>query len=138
MNSSDKESVQFVQKAFKKWNLDLEITPNQYSQEDLTFKWKNNQYSVEVKKRRFKKDKYPTTIIEKSKWDYLLSHNGILVVLFDDCWVVFKKLKAAFKGISVKPARKTTDFKNQVWVNKEFVELDLKKCLEYKFPILEV
>lgn len=135
MNNSDKESVQFVQKAFKKWNLELEITSNQYSQEDLTFKWNNNQYSVEVKKRRFKKDTYPTTIIEKSKWDYLLSHNGILVVLFDDCWVIFKNLKSAYKGISIKPARQTTDFKNQKWVNKEFVELDLKKCLEYKFQI---
>lgn len=135
MNSYDKDSVEFVQKAFKKWDLDLEITSNQYSREDLTFKWNNNQYSVEVKKRRFKKDKYPTTIIEKAKWDYLISHNGILVVLFDDCWVVFKNIKKAFVKETIKWASKTTDFKDKRLVEHRYIELDLKKCLEYKFPL---
>lgn len=132
MNSSDKDSIQFIQKQFKNnWNLDLKITSNEFSQEDLVFTHNNKNHSVEVKRRRFNSNKYPTTIIEKSKYEYLLSHNGILVVVFDDCWIIIKNLKNAFVRETQKYARKTTDFKNQNWVLKTFVELKFDNLKTY-------
>lgn len=132
MNSSDKDSIQFIQKQFKNnWNLDLKITSNEFSQEDLVFTHNNKNHSVEVKKRRFNSNKYPTTIIEKSKYEYLLSHNGILVVVFEDCWIIIKNLKNAFVRETQKYARKTTDFKNQNWVLKTFVELKFDNLKTY-------
>ena len=132
MNSSDKDSIQFIQKQFKdNWNLDLKITSNEFSQEDLVFTHNNKNHSVEVKRRRFNSNKYPTTIIEKSKYEYLLSHNGILVVMFDDCWIIIKNLKNAFVRETQKYARKTTDFKNQNYVLKTFVELKFDNLKTY-------
>ena len=136
MNSSDKDSIQFIQKQFKNiWNLDLKITSNEFSQEDLVFTHNNKNHSVEVKRRRFNSNKYPTTIIEKSKYEYLLSHNGILVVVFDDCWIIIKNLKNAFVAETKKYARKTTDFKNQDYVLKTFVELKFDNLVKYKSPL---
>ena len=132
MNSSDKDSIHFIQKQFKdNWNLDLKITSNEFSQEDLVFTHNNKNHSVEVKRRRFNSNKYPTTIIEKSKYEYLLSHNGILVVVFDDCWIIIKNLKNAFVRETQKYARKTTDFKNQNYVLKTFVELKFDNLKTY-------
>ena len=132
MNSSDKDSIQFIQKQFKdNWNLDLKITSNEFSQEDLVFTHNNKNHSVEVKRRRFNSNKYPTTIIEKSKYEYLLSHNGILVVVFDDCWIIIKNLKNAFVRETQKYARKTTDFKNQNYVLKTFIELKFDNLKTY-------
>ena len=132
MNTFDKESVQFVQKQFKDlWNLDLKITSNEFSQEDLVFTHNNKNYSLEVKRRRFKSSKYTTTIIEKLKYDYLLSNNGILVIIFDDCWIIIKDLKKAFVKESQKLARKTTDFSKQNWVMKDFIELKFDQLTRY-------
>lgn len=132
MNSSDKDSIQFIQKQFKdNWNLDLKITSNEFSQEDLVFTHNNKNHSVEVKRRRFNSNKYPTTIIERSKYEYLLSHNGILVVVFEDCWIIIKNLKKAFVRETQKYARKTTDFKNQNWVLKTFIELKFDNLKTY-------
>ena len=136
MNSFDKDSVQYVKKQFKdNWNLDLKITSNEFSQEDLVFTHNNKNHSVEVKRRRFNSNKYPTTIIEKSKYEYLLSHNGILVVVFDDCWIIIKNLKKAFVREAQKYARKTTAFKNQNWVMKDFIELKFDNLVKYKSPL---
>lgn len=132
MNSSDKESVQYVKKQFKEiWNLDLKITSNEFSQEDLWFYHNDKKHSVEVKRRRFNSNQYPTTIIEKSKYEYLLQNNGILVVVFNDCWIIIKNLKKAFVGESKKYARKTTDFKNQDCVLKTFIELNFNNLMKY-------
>lgn len=132
MNSSDKESVQYVKKQFKDiWNLDLKITSNKFSQEDLWFYYNDKKHSVEVKRRRFNSNQYPTTIIEKSKYEYLLKNNGILVVVFNDCWIVIKDLRKAFVRESQKLARKTTDFNNQNWVIKDFIELNFNDLIKY-------
>ena len=55
--------------------------------------------------------------------------------MFDDCWIIIKNLKKAFVRETQKYARKTTDFKNQNWVMKDFIELKFDNLIKYKSPL---
>ena len=87
---------------------------------------------MEVKRRRFKKDTYPTTIINLSKYNTLVKGNDILVIMFDDCWGICKDVKSAYLKTSPFYARSTTDFGGDYkWSDK--VELDLDKFQWYEY-----
>ena len=55
--------------------------------------------------------------------------------MFEDCWIIIKNLKKAFVAETQKYARKTTDFKNQDYVLKTFVELKFDNLVKYKSPL---
>ena len=50
---------------------------------------------------------------------------------FTNCWIIIKNLKNAFVAETQKYARKTTDFKNQNYVLKTFVELKFDNLKTY-------
>lgn len=133
MKKTDTASLMKLKNIMKvRWQIDLEIYEDIFSRTDAHFMWNNRDIEVEVKCRRFSSDKYPTTIINSDKYDELLQRNAILVVMFDDCWYLFKNVKEAFCCQSMKYCRSTTDFGGR-WAMSPKVELSLSKGIRYDY-----
>ena len=130
---TDSKSIELLTAMFlKNWNIELNTYEDQFHRTDCWFNWNDRTVDVEVKKRRFVSNKYPTTIIDKSKYVELLKAKGVLVVMFDDCWYLFKDLKGAFIKCSTIRCPSTTDFGGYLkW--KEEIELDLTKGTRYDY-----
>lgn len=130
---TDLKSLEQLQQIFKdRWGITLNIYKNQYSRVDCWFEFNDKKYDVEVKKRRFNSNQYPTTIINEDKFIELCKKNACLVVMFDDCWFVCKNIKSAYIKTTSMYARHTTDFGgNYEWTNK--VELNLNKFTRYDY-----
>lgn len=128
---TDDKNLTFIQNLFKdRFNIDIKWCKDDYSRNDGYFIFKDKTYLVECKKRNCLSNQYPTTIINKAKYDFLTSNKSILVITFKDGVYVFKSLKKAFKKHSVKYCRSTTDFAKGVWKYSEKVELDLNKAVK--------
>lgn len=91
---------------------------------------------MELKRRHFDHDKYPTTFIEKDKYDAITGCTAILadvdlLVLFDDGWICYtpSRLKEAFNTITVKPAPDQWQAHEDKWCvkEKEFAEIFIKE-----------
>lgn len=130
---TDLESLNKLTKIFNdKWGIQLNIYKDTFHRTDMWFEWNGKTRDVEVKKRRFNSDKYPTTIINEDKFLELLKNRACLVVMFDDCWYVCKNVARAYLKTTPMYARHTTDFGgNYEWSNK--VELDLNKFTKYEY-----
>ena len=130
---TDLKSLEQLQQIFNdRWGITLNIYKNQYSRVDCWFEFNDKKYEVEIKKRRFNSNQYPTTIINEDKFIELCKKNACLVVMFDDCWFVCKNIKSAYIKTTSMYARHTTDFGgNYEWANK--VELDLNKFTKYEY-----
>lgn len=130
---TDSESLKQLTDIFQsRWGIDLNTYEDIYHRTDMWFEWNGNKRDVEVKRRRFNSNQYPTTIINKDKFIELCKKNACLVVMFDDCWFVCKNIKSAYIKTTSMYARHTTDFGgNYEWANK--VELDLNKFTRYDY-----
>lgn len=127
---TDIRSLVFIKNLFKdKYNIEIEWCKDDYSRYDGTFTWNNIAYIIEVKRRRFKSDKYPTTIINRDKFDILSKCNSILVIIFDDGVYIYKDVKRAFIKDSMKYGRSTTDFGGEYKYSLK-TELSLKKAIK--------
>lgn len=133
MKKTDTASLNTVSKLFKNhWGIDVEWSKDIYSRMDGSFKWKDKEHLLEVKCRRFEKDKYPTTIIDYGKYQQLVDNQAVLVVLFDDCWGICKDVKRAFLKETEIYCRRCTDFPSESrWSSK--VELDLNEFQWFEY-----
>lgn len=131
---TDLNSLHFLQKEFyRRWNIQLNIYEDEFHRTDCWFKWKGQKYDVEVKKRRFDSSKYPTAIINLSKYKYLIRKNAILVYCYDDKWGICKNLGSAFVQISQMYAPTTTDWVGHYeYSNKVELNLDCFKWYAYQ------
>ena len=132
-NKTDNESLALLARMFKaKWGITLNTYEDLYSRTDCWFEWDTKSYDVEVKRRRFNSNKYPTTIINYDKYKELVKRNAILVIMFDDCWYICKNVRKAYLKTTPMYARHTTDWVGEwEWSNK--VELDLNKFDKYDY-----
>lgn len=127
---TDIRSLVFTKSLFKDlYGIDIEWSKNDYSRYDGTFKWNNVDYIVEVKRRRFKSDKYNTTLINRDKFDLLARNNSVLVIIFDDGVYIFKNVKKAFVRDSYKYGRSATDFDGEYGYSLK-TELSLNKAIK--------
>lgn len=127
---TDIRSLVFTKSLFKDlYGIDIEWSKNDYSRYDGTFKWNNIDYIIEVKRRRFKSDKYDTTLINREKFDLLARNNSVLVIIFDDGVYIFKDVKKAFVRDSYKYGRSTTDFDGEYGYSLK-TELSLNKAIK--------
>lgn len=127
---TDIRSLVFTKNLFKeKFNIDIEWCKDDYSRYDGTFNWKGIDYILELKRRRFKSDKYPTTIINRDKFDLLARNNSVLVIIFDDGVYIFKDVKKAFVRDSYKYGRSATDFDGEYGYSLK-TELSLNKAIK--------
>lgn len=127
---TDIRSLVFTKNLFKeKFNIDIEWCKDDYSRYDGTFNWNGIDYIIEVKRRRFNSNKYPTTIINRDKFDMLSRNNSILVIIFDDGVYIFKDIKQAFIKDSMKYGCSTTDFGGTYGYSLK-IELSLKKAIK--------
>lgn len=89
----------------------------------------------EIKVRNVASYTYPTTVIEKSKYEYLKKQSGkaYLFVFFTDNKVMIKNVKAGEVKHSTMGAPKTTAGDNTK-IEKQFVEFDIKDdiLIEYE------
>lgn len=133
MNTIDSSSIRFVKEQFnKRWHLNLQITKDQYDWKDLILTYKGKQIPIEVKQRTCKSDSYKTTIINKEKFDQLSSLDGILVVLFTDCWAILKVNKCFIQYKDFYTSA-TTSFANQSKAYRTKAELDLTKAKYFTY-----
>jgi len=130
---TDSESLKQLTDIFQsRWGIDLNTYEDIYHRTDMWFEWNGSKRDVEVKRRRFQSNKYPTTIINEDKFVELCKKNACLVIMFDDCWFVCKNVRSAYIKTTSMYARHTTDFGgNYEWANK--IELDLNKFTRYDY-----
>lgn len=130
---TDNESLQQLHNIFlQRWGIELNTYKDQFHRTDMWFEWNGTTKDVEVKRRRFQSNKYPTTIINEDKFVELCKKNACLVIMFDDCWFVCKNVRSAYIKTTSMYARHTTDFGgNYEWSNK--IELDLNKFTKYEY-----
>lgn len=130
---TDLESLKQLTEMFqKRWGIQLHTYTDIYHRTDMWFEWNGVKKDVEVKRRRFKSDRYPTTILNEDKYCELVRTRSCLVVMFDDCWFVCKNLSRAYVKTTSMYARHTTDFGGcYEWSPK--VELDLSKFTRYEY-----
>lgn len=130
---TDLKSLEQLQEIFKtRWGIDLHIYEDQFHRTDLYFDWKGNRFDIEVKRRRFKKDTYPTTIINSEKFVELCKRDAILVCMYSDCWGICKNVRKAFVKKTMIFCNHCTDFPSiPEWGSK--VELDLNAFKWYKY-----
>ena len=124
---TDKKSIDALKDIFlDKWGIQLNEYEDQYHRTDVWFNWNGATKDIEVKKRRFNKDKYPTTVIDADKFVSLVKGKAFLVVMFDDCWGICKNVRDAYVTCTQMWARRCTDFAaDYYWKNE--VELSLDK-----------
>lgn len=132
-NKTDSASLSLLADMFmKRWGIKLNTYDFIYNRTDCWFDWNDKTYEVEVKRRRFNSDKYPTTIINLDKYKELVSRKAILVVMFNDCWYVCKDVASAYIKTTSMYARHTTDWEGEYeWSYK--VELNLNKFTKYDY-----
>lgn len=133
MMKTDLESLKQLTEIFNdRWGIQLNVYNDTFHRTDLWFEWNGRKRDIEVKRRRFSSNTYPTTIINEDKFIELLKKGAFLVVMFDDCWYVCKNVRNAYLKTTPMYARHTTDFGgNWEWANK--VELDLTKFTKYDY-----
>lgn len=124
---TDVNSLVFVKDFFKeRFNIEITWNSDQYSRADGYFNWNGVDYLIEVKRRRFNRSKYPTTIVNRDKFEFLGRNHSILVVIFDDGLWICKDVKKAFVKDDLKWGRHTTDFGGNYEYSLK-TELSLKK-----------
>lgn len=130
---TDSESLQKLTDMFlQRWGIQLNTYEDQFHRTDMWFDWKDKKIDVEVKRRRFKSDKYPTTIINIDKYKELVVNKACLVIMFDDCWYICKDVRLPYIKCTPMYARHCTDFAGDwEWAYK--VELDLTKFTRYDY-----
>lgn len=130
---TDRESLETLKGIFKeRWDIDLNTYEDTYHRTDMWFNWNGKTRDIEVKRRRFDSNKYPTTIINLDKFKELVVKNALLVIMFNDCWYICKDVRKAYMQVTSMYARHTTDFGgNYEWSDK--VELDLGKFIKYEY-----
>lgn len=130
---TDNESLALLARMFKaKWGIDLHTYEDIYNRTDCWFDWNDKSYDVEVKRRRFNSDKYPTTIINYEKYKELVKRGAMLVVMFDNKWGILKNVRSGYLKVTPMYARHTTDWDGQYeWSFK--VELDLNAFTWYDY-----
>lgn len=122
---TDTISKQQIEQIFlDKWGIQLYWYEDQYSRMDGWFIWKDKRYEIELKRRRFDSNQYPTTIVNLDKFKELISNKGILIILFNDRWCVTTNPASTYLKVTSMYARQTTDFGGE-WQWSEKVELDL-------------
>lgn len=133
MEKTDNESLTLLADMFQqRWGIKLHTYEDIYNRTDCWFDWKDKSYDVEVKRRRFNSDKYPTTIINLDKYKELVKRSAILICMFDDCWYVCKDVASAYIKTTSMYARHTTDWDGEYeWSYK--VELNLNKFTKYDY-----
>lgn len=100
-----------------------------FAQHDGEFVNKKGQrVKFETKVRNVPSDRYSTTIIEESKYDYLMAEElpTYLFVFFTDGKVFVKNVKKAEVSKKNRKAPKTTTGNNKK-IEKTFVEFDIKE-----------
>ena len=111
MEKTDNKSLEQLTSIFKeKWSIDLHTYEDQYHRTDMWFDWNGQPKDIEVKRRRFLSNRYPTTIINADKFVELCKKKACLVVMFDDKWGICKNVRDAFVCCTKMYARHCTDF----------------------------
>lgn len=130
----DKESIDKIIDIFqKKWHLNLSKFEYKYSRTDLYLtKDDGTIREIEVKRRRFNSNRYPTTIIDLSKYNELIKRNACLIVMFDDRWAILTDVESAYLKTTDMYCKSTTYFGGN-WRMDPKVELDLSKFKWYKY-----
>lgn len=106
-----------------------------FAQHDGEFVDKKGQtVKFETKVRNVPSDRYSTTIIEESKYEYLMAEElpTYLFVFFTDCKVFVQNVKKAEVSKKKKKAPKTTAGDNKK-IEKTFVEFDIKKGITLNY-----
>ena len=130
---TDTKSLERLSQIFKeKWDIDLHTYEDQYHRTDMWFDWKGQPKDIEVKRRRFDREKYPTTIVDADKFVELCKKNACLVVMFNDKWGICKDVRKAFIKVTQMWARRCTDFAaDYYW--KNMAELDLNEFTWFEY-----
>lgn len=96
---------------------------------------KGENIMFETKVRNVTSDRYPTTVIERSKYEYLIRQDkpAYLFVYFTDNKVLIVDVKNSKSKFSQRMSPKTTSGNNEK-VLKEFVEFNIKDStlIEYE------
>ena len=129
-NKTDSASLSLLADMFmKRWGIKLNTYDFIYNRTDCWFDWNDKTYEVEVKRRRFNKNTYPTAIINTDKYVELCKRNAILICMYNDCWGICKNVRKAFVRETKIYCNHCTDFpSNPEWGSK--VELNLN-CFEW-------
>lgn len=84
--------------------------------------------AFEIKNRNVSSTKYPTTIIEESKYNFLITQSiGIpmLYVFFNDGTYFYEELNAAKNYNKVVMGAPSTTMGDDTWVSKTFIEIPI-------------
>lgn len=129
-NKTDSASLSLLADMFmKRWGIKLNTYDFIYNRTDCWFDWNDKTYEVEVKRRRFNKNTYPTAIINTDKYVELCKRNAILICMYNDCWGICKNVRKAFVRETKIYCNHCTDFPSDPeWGSK--VELNLN-CFEW-------
>lgn len=132
-NKTDSASLSLLADMFmKRWGIKLNTYDFIYNRTDCWFDWNDKTYEVEVKRRRFNSDKYPTTIINLDKYVELCKRNAILICMYNDCWGICKNVRKAFVRETKIYCNHCTDFpSNPEWGSKVELSLDCFKWYDY-------
>lgn len=133
MEKTDTKSLDTLKEMFlNRWGIKLHIYDDIYNRTDCWFDWKDKSYDVEVKRRRFNKNTYPTAIINTDKYVELCKRNAILVCMYNDCWGICKNVRKAFVRETKIYCNHCTDFpSNPEWGSKVELSLDCFEWYDY-------
>lgn len=132
-NKTDSASLSLLADMFmKRWGIKLNTYDFIYNRTDCWFDWNDKTYEVEVKRRRFNKNTYPTAIINTDKYVELCKRNAILICMYNDCWGICKNVRKAFVRETKIYCNHCTDFpSNPEWGSKVELSLDCFKWYDY-------
>lgn len=136
----DTKSMIVLKKIFKDTlNVDITITEDEMSKNDFYFTWKGNEWIGESKVRRFNKDKYPETLINKDKYQFLIKNNSMLCIFFYDGLYVCQDIKKAYKYEKDVYCKDKTDFDGgkYCWSTKVYLDLSKFKKIDIEDSMLE-
>lgn len=130
---TDSQSLNQLTDIFlQRWGIQLNTYKDEFHRTDCYFTYNEKDWEVEVKKRRFNKNTYPTAIINTDKFIELCKRNAILVCMYNDCWGICKDVRKAFIKETKIFCNHCTDFpSNPEWGSK--VELDLNAFKWYNY-----
>lgn len=128
---TDWASLNEAEKLLNSLGYQINWCKDQFSQWDGELTINNKLYKVECKNRRFKSDKYATTIVNEGKYKMLSSSPSILIIIFDDCIKITSNIKKCFVKMTPMYGCSCTDFKGTYGYRNK-AELDINKFKTYE------
>lgn len=109
-NNPDWKSKIFIERYLKTTGCNVIWDSNQYSKFDGYIDYNNKRIPLELKVRDLYSFSYKETLIDYKKYINLVNDKGILIVIFKDCFIIFKDVKSAFSNSHFIYCRSTTSF----------------------------